>query len=104
MDGLGDVIFAYEMNDEELPRYHGYPVRVILPWHAGCRQAKWVHKVILSDKESDKPWHQIPSFRSRCNIWKRHGSLASRTIRSSLLSHKWCQSGVLFVTHLKTRF
>mmetsp|Transcript_26349 Transcript_26349/g.62706 ORF Transcript_26349/g.62706 Transcript_26349/m.62706 type:complete len:256 (-) Transcript_26349:604-1371(-) len=58
MDGLGDAIFAFEMNDEPLPRDHGYPVRVILPGHAGCRQAKWVHKVILSDQESQKPWHQ----------------------------------------------
>ena len=58
LDGLGDAIFAYEMNGVELPRDHGYPVRVILPGHAGCRQAKWVHKVILSDKESDKCWRQ----------------------------------------------
>lgn len=58
VDGLGDAIFAYEMNDEPLPRDHGYPVRVILPGHAGCRQAKWVHKVILSANESDKCWQQ----------------------------------------------
>lgn len=41
-----------------LPRDHGYPVRVILPGHAGCRQAKWVHKVILSNEESQTSWHQ----------------------------------------------
>lgn len=37
-------VFLCEM---KLPRDHGYPVRVILPGHAGCRQAKWVHKVRL---------------------------------------------------------
>jgi sulfite oxidase len=58
VDGLGDAIFAFEMNDEPLPRDHGYPVRAILPGHAGCRQCKWVHKVILSDKQSDKCWQQ----------------------------------------------
>jgi sulfite oxidase len=58
VDGLGDAIFAYEMNGEELPRDHGYPVRVVLPGHAGCRQVKWVHKVVLSDKQSNTCWQQ----------------------------------------------
>jgi len=58
VDGLGDAIFAFEMNDEPLPRDHGFPVRAIVPGHAGARQCKWLHKVILSDKESSKPWQQ----------------------------------------------
>jgi len=28
-DGLGEVMLAYEMNGEELPRDHGYPVRML---------------------------------------------------------------------------
>ena len=39
-------------------RDHGFPVRVIAPGHAGARQCKWLHKVIVSDKESQKPWQQ----------------------------------------------
>lgn len=58
IDPFGDAIFAFEMNGEPLPRDHGYPCRVILPGHAGCRQSKWVHKMILSDKESNKCWQQ----------------------------------------------
>uniref|UniRef100_A0A7S2YTY0 sulfite oxidase n=1 Tax=Entomoneis paludosa TaxID=265537 RepID=A0A7S2YTY0_9STRA len=58
VDGLGDAIFAYEMNGETLPRDHGYPVRAIAPGHAGARQCKWLHKVIVSDKESQKSWQQ----------------------------------------------
>jgi sulfite oxidase len=38
------------MSGEDLPHDHG--------GHAGCRQCKWVHKVLLSDKESDKCWQQ----------------------------------------------
>lgn len=30
VDGLGEVILAYEMNGETLPRDHGYPVRYVL--------------------------------------------------------------------------
>ena len=31
VDGLGEVILAYEMNGEDLPRDHGYPVRMVIP-------------------------------------------------------------------------
>lgn len=58
MDGLGDCIFAFEMNGSPLPRDHGYPVRAIAPGHAGARQCKWLHKVIVSEKESQKSWQQ----------------------------------------------
>jgi sulfite oxidase len=63
VDGLGDCIFAFEMNGQELSRDHGYPVRVIAPGHAGARQLKWLHKVILSDQESQTSWQQ-KSYRS----------------------------------------
>lgn len=58
IDPFGDAIFAYEMNDKPLPRDHGFPVRAICPGHAGARQCKWLHKVIVSDKESQKSWQQ----------------------------------------------
>lgn len=31
MNPYGDVILAYEMNGEELPRDHGFPVRLVVP-------------------------------------------------------------------------
>ena len=31
VDPFGDVILAYEMNGEPIPRSHGYPVRAIIP-------------------------------------------------------------------------
>lgn len=54
----GDVILAYEMNGEPLPRDHGYPLRVIVPGVVGARNVKWLSKIILSDKESDSHWQQ----------------------------------------------
>ena len=58
VDGLSEVILAYEMNGEDLPRDHGFPVRIIIPGNVGARQVKWLHKIKLSDKESDKSYHQ----------------------------------------------
>ena len=31
VDPYGDVILAYQMNGEDIPRSHGYPVRAIVP-------------------------------------------------------------------------
>lgn len=61
-DGLGEVILAYEMNGEELPRDHGYPVRMLIPGHVGARQVKWLHKINLSNEESKKSY-QCKSYR-----------------------------------------
>lgn len=33
MNPRGDVLLAFEMNGEPLPRDHGYPVRVLVPGH-----------------------------------------------------------------------
>jgi len=56
VDGLGEVILAYEMNGEPLPRDHGYPVRLIIPGHVGARQVKWIHKIKLSNTPSTKSY------------------------------------------------
>ena len=61
-DGLGEVMLAYEMNGEDLPRDHGYPVRMLIPGHVGARQVKWLHKIVLSNEESKKSY-QCKSYR-----------------------------------------
>lgn len=62
VDGLGDAIFAYEMNGEPLPRDHGFPVRAINPGLVGNTNCKWLHKVTVSDKGSSKPY-QCKAYR-----------------------------------------
>jgi sulfite oxidase len=47
VDPFGDCLICYEMNGKELPRDHGYPVRALVPGHAGARQPKWLHKIDL---------------------------------------------------------
>lgn len=56
VDGLGEVLLAYEMNGEDLPRDHGYPVRMLIPGHVGARQVKWLHKITLSNEPSQKSY------------------------------------------------
>ncbi|XP_067287332.1 sulfite oxidase, mitochondrial [Pseudorasbora parva] len=54
----GDVLLAYEMNGEDLPPDHGYPVRVVVPGIVGARNVKWLGKIIVSDEESKSHWQQ----------------------------------------------
>lgn len=46
------------MNDVEIPRDHGYPVRLIAPGIAGARNVKWLNKITLSDEESHSHWQR----------------------------------------------
>ena len=54
----GDVILAYEMNDADLPRDHGYPIRVVATGIVGARNVKWLRRIVLSDEESHSHWQR----------------------------------------------
>lgn len=58
MDPRGDVILAYEMNGQTLPRDHGFPLRVVCPGIVGARNVKWLSRITVSDSESDSHWQQ----------------------------------------------
>lgn len=53
LDPYGDAILAYEMNGEVLPRDHGFPLRLLAPGHAGCRNVKWVQSISVTDEASE---------------------------------------------------
>uniref|UniRef100_A0A915C169 sulfite oxidase n=1 Tax=Parascaris univalens TaxID=6257 RepID=A0A915C169_PARUN len=53
-----DTIVAYEMNGEDIPRDHGYPIRLIAPGIVGARQVKWLTNIHVSDEESDTQWQK----------------------------------------------
>lgn len=52
------VLLAYEMNDQPLPRDHGYPLRVVVPGHVGIRNIKWVEHIKCSKEEAEGPWQR----------------------------------------------
>lgn len=60
VDPFGDVILAYEMNGQAIPRSHGFPVRAIVPGHAGARNCKYLEKVTITDMacRGDSNWKQ----------------------------------------------
>jgi hypothetical protein len=43
------VLLAYEVNDEPLPPAHGFPLRVVAPYHIGYKWVKWIYLIRLVD-------------------------------------------------------
>lgn len=64
VDPFGDVILAYEMNDEPLPRDHGFPVRVVVPGYAAVRQVKWLKKIEIASTESEGAWQRGLNYKT----------------------------------------
>lgn len=52
VDPQGDVLLAYGMNGQTLPRDHGFPLRTIVPGHVAARSVKWLSHITLSEEES----------------------------------------------------
>jgi sulfite oxidase len=48
----GEVLLAYAMNGQPLPRVHGAPVRVVVPGYIGARSVKWVERITVQAEPS----------------------------------------------------
>ena len=50
-----EVMLAWEMNGEPLPRIHGYPLRVVVFGYIGARSCKWLTRIKAIPHESKAP-------------------------------------------------
>jgi sulfite oxidase len=55
IDPRNEIILAYQMNGQEIPIEHGYPLRLVVPGVVGVRNAKWVQALKISDEEAKSP-------------------------------------------------
>src|SRR5258705_4835295 len=51
-----DVLIAYLMNGVEIPPYHGFPVRAIVPGHYGMASVKWLTHVAVLEEQFQGYW------------------------------------------------
>lgn len=45
----GDVLIAYELNDEPLSAKHGFPARLVVPGFYGTNSVKWLNRLHAAD-------------------------------------------------------
>ncbi|MEE8125932.1 MAG: molybdopterin-dependent oxidoreductase [Nitrospirales bacterium] len=53
-----DVMLAYLMNGEKLPKDHGYPVRLIVPGLYGIKNVKWITEIEVYNGDHKGYWQQ----------------------------------------------
>jgi sulfite oxidase len=58
MDPKREVLVAWQMNGEPIPRDHGYPLRAVVPGTVGVRNCKWLNRVSVQPDEAQTVWQQ----------------------------------------------
>ncbi len=56
---LHDVMLAYEMDGQPLPRVHGAPLRLVIPDMYGYKNVKWVKEIKLVPRVEPGYWEQL---------------------------------------------
>jgi DMSO/TMAO reductase YedYZ molybdopterin-dependent catalytic subunit len=54
---LDDVLVAWGMNGEPLPRDHGFPARLIVPGWVGIASIKWLGELRVTTTAETSPWN-----------------------------------------------
>ena len=55
-----EVLLVWEMNGQQLPSKHGYPVRLTNPGHYGQKMPKWITRIELIDEVYLGHWESKP--------------------------------------------
>lgn len=82
LDPLGGVMLAYEMNRDELPPDHGYPLRLIVPGYVGVRNAKHIKSLRFSAQEVEGPWQSGMAYKGFAPNRTDVGNLNLRRVAS----------------------
>ena len=76
---------CYQMNGEDLPPIHGYPVRVFIPGKFGMKQPKWVNRISFAKTPQLGYWERR-GWSDDCERWAharitglRDGAILSKT-------------------------
>ncbi|CAO3631385.1 unnamed protein product [Cunninghamella blakesleeana] len=91
LDEFGDVLLAYEMNDQPLTQDHGAPIRVVVPGYIGARSVKFLKSITIQETESNSFFQRndykiLPSHveneEQAANYWSKIPSIGEYNVQS----------------------
>ena len=95
---LDEVLLAYAMSGEAIPRRHGFPVRLLWPGRYGMLSVKWLTRLELLQKPAEGYWAERGWDRegflntgSRIDVPERSAEVASELTVAGVA---WARNGV----------
>jgi DMSO/TMAO reductase YedYZ molybdopterin-dependent catalytic subunit len=64
-----DVLLAYRHNGLELKPDHGGPLRLVVPKKYAYKSAKWVRKLVFTEKQELGYW-ELRGYSNTADPWK----------------------------------
>lgn len=61
-----ETLLAFQMNGEDIPLVHGYPLRLIASGYPASVSGKWITRLSVRDKVHDGAKMESPSYRIPC--------------------------------------
>lgn len=61
-----ETLLAFQMNGEDIPLAHGYPLRLVVGGWPASVSGKWLEKLAIRNKVHDGPKMEAPSYRVPC--------------------------------------
>jgi len=97
---VNEVLLAWEMNGEPLPKIHGAPLRVVVFGYIGARSVKWLYKIKVIKEPSRAPVQSKEYLYFNSQVGK-HNQQYSRGINiqempvSSAIMEPWAKQVVV---------
>lgn len=58
-----ETLVAFQLNGEDIPIVHGYPLRLVVGGWPASASGKWLHRLVVRNKVHDGPKMESPSYR-----------------------------------------
>ncbi|KAL1700512.1 Oxidoreductase, molybdopterin-binding domain-containing protein [Schizophyllum commune] len=112
LDPEGDVLVAWEMNDDDIPPVHGGPLRLVVPGYLGARWVKWLDGIYLSNRESPNYYQardykvlpeEVEDKKQAAPWWDKVPSMTSMPLNSVIASVTKVEDASTPAGHLRLR-
>ncbi|RZW49473.1 MAG: molybdopterin containing oxidoreductase [Flavobacteriaceae bacterium] len=62
-----ETLIAFKMNGKDIPRAHGFPLRLVAGGYPASASGKWINRLSVRNKVHDGPKMESPSYRVPCD-------------------------------------